>query len=167
MPLVSFAWLIAVSGTGLWFSSFVEGQGFSPRNLCKTLMLSNMETLLIALVSALACLSWLGWFEFVQYVSFISVQCSWEVMKLFFWGNFWGKRYFREAWKQVCQTVCSFYPAELPSSPGKETCISLSLRSSFLESLLTLSLSREACCCKTVCWAWDSHNDREACGREW
>lgn len=132
----------------------------------KTLMPSNMETLLLAFTSALACLSWLGWFEFVQSVSFISAQHSWKVMLLFFWWDFWSTRYFREVWKQVYQTVGCFCPAEPPSSPGINSYFLVFEQQHFRVFPHPLLLSREACCCRTVCWARDSQNDREACGSD-
>lgn len=104
----------------------------------KTVMLSSMETLLLALTSALACLSWLGSF-------WVCSVCELYICTVFLKSNegvflrgFVRHKVVQGSVKTGLPTVCNFCPAEPPSSPGAETHIFLSLRSSILESFFTL-----------------------------
>lgn len=155
MSLVWFAWLIVVSGTGLWF---LEGQGFFQKPVHhvqqnthtqqhrNTSTCPYFSTCLPLLVGEVWVHSVCGLF-----ISTLSLKSN-EVV---FLRGLLRHKVVQGSMKTSLPNCMQLLPSRASIQPRhRNSYFPVFEEQHFRVFLHPVSLSREACSCRTVCWAW-------------
>lgn len=161
---MSFAWLIAVSGTGLWFCVLLEGQGFSQKPVHHVQQNTDAQqhgnsSTCPYFSPCLSLLNGLVWVCSVCGLYICTVLL--KSIAVVFQRTLLSHKVVQGNVKTGLPNCVQLLPSRASIQPRQRVIFF------WFFYLSSVSLGREACCCRTVCWAWDSQSDREACGKEW